>query len=419
MISREVVITNPEIFISHRHLDKPFAGLFVDFLLLCGLKSTQIFCSSLPGNDVKACIPGEVRENLKCSRLNIVLLSSEYYSSPYCLNEAGIIWYLDTPRQIICMPEINENLMEGFLDSDNKIHRLDNKKDVLAIVDNIRELFPELSTSMQRTNENIDKLISNYYAKLKTRILPPPPAVSNKANKLESRILSSDFILEELAALRYLYDEKSDIFNQYSESFNLWLSTKKIRLGSINIAEYLLQSGIAGVYTRDEDGLRSVQIKAESYRELTKLSEQALRFIYDNLYSEVEKTNQLDMYIIAGFTEDEILMIKYAYDSGRVKFLCGWQESLEIDLIKAWEEINSITGLSRKYGSTLNKLYIRKIVVVSDVTSNGKTKEYRLSVDAQFWISDLSVRSINKMNDVATKYKVIAISDESDDGLPF
>lgn len=45
------------IFISHRSIDKNFADILVDFLCGTGIPKDRIFCSSLPGNDVKEKYP--------------------------------------------------------------------------------------------------------------------------------------------------------------------------------------------------------------------------------------------------------------------------------------------------------------------------------------------------------------------------
>lgn len=82
-----------EIFISHNTQDKNVADIFVDFLISVGIQRDSIFCSSLPGNNVKEKIPDEIRESLNKSKVNVIILSKTYYESVYCLNEAGIIWY--------------------------------------------------------------------------------------------------------------------------------------------------------------------------------------------------------------------------------------------------------------------------------------------------------------------------------------
>jgi hypothetical protein len=155
-----------KIFISHRSTDKRVAGIFENFLTTCGIPYSQIFCSSLPGNDVETQISSEIKENLKASILNIALLSNDYYQSAYCQNEAGIIWFLDTEKIIIALPEIDSNHMEGFLNSEHKIRRLNIKSDVSAICDIVKKYY-EIIPSSTKLNANIDWLIEQYNEAIK------------------------------------------------------------------------------------------------------------------------------------------------------------------------------------------------------------------------------------------------------------
>ena len=124
-------------FISHRSLDEAFAEMIQDFLICCGVSRDCIFCSSLPGNDVKENIPKEVYDRLKESAVMILVLSNNYYESAYCLNEAGVAWYMreDVAVVPIGLPEINENNMIGFIDKGFILRRLNKDTDVSYIYD--------------------------------------------------------------------------------------------------------------------------------------------------------------------------------------------------------------------------------------------------------------------------------------------
>jgi hypothetical protein len=77
---------NKKLFISHRSTDKEIADMLVDFFAATGLLKDYVFCSSLPGNDVKEKIPSEVKQAIIDSALNICILSNEYYQSAFCFN---------------------------------------------------------------------------------------------------------------------------------------------------------------------------------------------------------------------------------------------------------------------------------------------------------------------------------------------
>lgn len=412
------------LFISHRSTDKVFADLFADFLLRCGIKSEHIFCSSLPGNDIKTDIPVEIKSTLHRSILNIVLLSADYYKSAYCMNEEGIIWYLDVPKIIIALPEINENIMEGFLNSDNKIRRLDIQHDILAISDIIRPLFSDFITSVAKLNANASKLAEAYKTALQTRIVFVPKENQPRTNSLEDSILEDNFIAEELVALRYMYDVKIDVFKQDESTFIEWVMAHGIQItSSIDISEYLANAGIALIIRSEWESTFSVQLSNDVYRNLMKLSTKALDFMDKSILSlkitqdsPQTPVNNIDQHITNGFTDNEMLFIKYSLDSERVKFMCGWQFDQEVQKIQAWEDVNSIKRvLSKNYGPTLDRLLMRKIIKVSQLTSNNNPKEYEMTEQSFKLISNLSSSSKIKLDAIVEKYKIIDIEDE----MPF
>lgn len=125
-----------EIFISHRTTDSVVAGMIKDFLVNAGIQNENIFCSSLPGNDVGEKIASEVKQHLRKSTIIIQILSRDYYKSAYCLNEAGIAWYLEDAIVIpFALPEIDHNNMQGFVDSEYKLRSLNEEEDAAYLID--------------------------------------------------------------------------------------------------------------------------------------------------------------------------------------------------------------------------------------------------------------------------------------------
>ena len=158
-----------KVFISHRSTDKEVAEMLLDFLAGTGIPKEQIFCSSLPGNDIGSRISAEVKDALKNSALNIAILSHDYYQSAYCLNEAGILWYVDIPVIAIAMPEITESNMRGFLNSEYKLRRLDSETDISYIYDAVRKETASEQKSVSIITRENEKLRRRYEAYLETR----------------------------------------------------------------------------------------------------------------------------------------------------------------------------------------------------------------------------------------------------------
>lgn len=158
------------IFISHRSSDKAVADMLLDFFIGCGVPREAVFCSSLPGNDVQEKISKEVKAALVISTINIAILSNDYYESVYCLNEAGILWFLDDKLVVpIAMPEITADKMIGFLDSEYKLRRLDNETDITYLLDAVTERLEVADTKYAVVREETRKLIERYSLYLEQR----------------------------------------------------------------------------------------------------------------------------------------------------------------------------------------------------------------------------------------------------------
>ena len=158
------------IFISHRAVDAAVADMIKDFLVNTGIHNEKIFCSSLPGNDVAERISSEVKANLQKSALNILILSRDYYESAYCLNEAGIAWYLDEVTVVpIGMPEIDYKNMYGFLNSEYKLRSLADDGDVAYLYDEAKKSIGGAEATHSTITRETKKLQEKYYSYLENR----------------------------------------------------------------------------------------------------------------------------------------------------------------------------------------------------------------------------------------------------------
>ena len=152
-----------EIFISHRTVDAPFADMILDYLSGCEIPKEKIFCSSFPGNDVNERIGPEVKEHLQKAAIIILILSKGYYESAYCINEAGVAWYLDEVVSIpIGLPDINHKDMVGFLDQGYKLRRIDNDDDVAFLFDKAQEKLNAGTTRHSIITRETKKLKDRY-----------------------------------------------------------------------------------------------------------------------------------------------------------------------------------------------------------------------------------------------------------------
>lgn len=413
---------NKKIFISHRSTDKKIADIFETFLTTCGIPYNQIFCSSLPGNDVEKEISREIKNSLTTSILNIVMLSAEFYKSAYCQNECGIIWFLDVDKIVIALPEIDENLMEGFLDNEFKIRRLNNRSDILAICDIVKKKFPQFITSNTKLNENIEKLQIQYNEILKDRVIDISynNAVTN--NELNHKILSGEFSDDELIILKHLYETQKRTLNNDLLEIRSWLNTNNIENIKIEnaidlLVEDNLMENVVDVFSQTSQFALTIK----TYRELRKISQEALNIFNKCMNNhivnskEVKSTNEIDNLIVKGFTDVEILLIKYIQDLGRENLYYGWQSNMETDMIQNWEQINNLNdNLSRNYSNAVNKLEIRKFIEPCAKTSYGNTKEFKIKDTFLELLKCINTTAAQKIEEIVKQNQLDDL-----DSLPF
>lgn len=142
--------------------------------------------------------------------------------------------------------------------------------------------------------------------------------------------------------------------------------------------------------------------------------------------SKIEGQNINDLYsklvsdILAGKLKDEeIILLHYVSETGRLKLMTGWQLQTEIDNIKVWEEIHEIDNiLSRNYETVIRKFEIRGYTEVSAVTSSNNPKEVKLKSEIEAQILDLPEEIKEKINLIIENNPVKPKKEEWPD-LPF
>lgn len=101
--------------------------------------------------------------------------------------------------------------------------------------------------------------------------------------------------------------------------------------------------------------------------------------------------------------DEEVILLHYIMETGKYKLGTGWQESNEIENIKAWEDVNGLTNqLSYNYANVLRRFEMRKLTEVSDTTSHGNAKEVALVEDFQEKLLDLPEEMENKILEVVS-----------------
>lgn len=116
---------------------------------------------------------------------------------------------------------------------------------------------------------------------------------------------------------------------------------------------------------------------------------------------------------------DELILLNYIIETSKVRLMTGWQEDIEIRVIKEWEEIKELNKtLSNNYGAVIRRFELRGYTEISAVTSSGNSKEVKLKKEIESNILDLPKEILDIINNVLFENKAIEINNEPED-LPF
>lgn len=271
-----------KIFISHRHEDRDVADMLTDFFVNTGIPNSMIFCSSLPGNDVRENIGMEVKENLDESRVIILLLSKDYYDSAYCLNEAGIAWYLDDVITIaIGFDDIDPVHMKGFLDDSFILRRLNNINDISSIYDIVQEALGINSVKHSIITREIQKLENRYLKFINDRdiniaIKEAKPREQTSEKKAFCSITSekdNDIGLQQFSVFI------NNDYRGFNDNFYPFKNYPKI---NGNMIRFVLRA----IYMDDaQNGLEFVNTECETLYSLTSEQIRRIRYLLTNALS--------------------------------------------------------------------------------------------------------------------------------------
>ncbi len=120
-----------KVFISHSQKDIKIVKKFVDLLNRIGLDRNTLFCSSVPGFNIKQG-SGDIFDYLRSEFNNnnlfvVFMLSKNYYESVACLNEMGATWVLQKQYQTILLPEFDFKDIVGAINLRDISFKLDDK----------------------------------------------------------------------------------------------------------------------------------------------------------------------------------------------------------------------------------------------------------------------------------------------------
>lgn len=380
-------------FISHSTQDKVVADIFVDFLIAVGIPRNEIFCSSLPGNNVRENITAEIRDSLDSSNIFICILSSSYYQSAYCLNEAGIVWYKDAATIIIGLPEINIDNMQGFINKDYMIRHLDKSDDIYAIIDDVIAVLNLTQIKHQVINTETAKLVRKYNDFLTNRRVESTENLPS--NNVDLGTISTDdekIIIYYMIAKGLRKTSKKDIID--------WLQIKEIFNVDINNGFDLLSFLGNSKYENE-----TFELDITYFRKFSNQKDEVKEVLKPIVFNHYEKVSNkfINLWQRNVFSNEMKLFLLYIIENKISKLGDRWKADFEINSLSEWVNNNSMpVSVANNYGVYLNVLITNNLVYESEWTSYGNPREYTLYNSLQEFLFSESFPYYSELQELKT-----------------
>lgn len=111
------------IFISHSSENKEIAEQLCAFITRLGVLENRIFCSSIIGQGVNngEKLNDAIAKSINRSKVIVYVISRDFLSSSYCMEELGVGWYLSQLKKASCcyliLPDVDLSDLKGFVNS--------------------------------------------------------------------------------------------------------------------------------------------------------------------------------------------------------------------------------------------------------------------------------------------------------------
>lgn len=364
---------SPIIFISHRTQDATVAEMLRDYLVATGISNEFIFCSSLPGNDVKSAIPREVKEKIAYSTVNIVILSHGYYESAYCLNEAGIIWLQEpqTPAIVVGLPEISPDNMLGFLNNNYILRRLDDANDLSAIYDTVRDAVGATQVSLSVATAASQTLIRRYTEYLKAEAVPAAPTIQ----PIISTVILSDITTDDERVVLYYILEKKVRCIKKPDVLD-WINKNEVHNINVENALDLLASRGKGTYENEK-----LSMDVEVFSKYTAKSEETISLLKPTVekYQKLSSKRFVDLWEAGIFSNEDKLFIAYIIQNNVTALGARWMAEREKNYIQQWVSNNCLdSSIASKYYEHLQQFIDYQLVYEIDWTNYKNARAYTL-----------------------------------------
>ncbi|MCD4712081.1 MAG: TIR domain-containing protein [Clostridiales bacterium] len=199
-------MTSKPIFISHAILNKDLADILVDlFETGIGVDDSQIFCSSLEGMNIPSGVDFVqfIKSQIEKPKIVVMLLTKEYFNSPFCLCELGASWAMSHKMIPLLVPPLDYKDAKAVL-LGKQLLKINDKDHLNQMTDEVIKILNIKGKKVARWESQRRKFLKGLKSYLKG-YKPIFSVTESNYNELKENY---DDVLEELELCE---DQKDDL----------------------------------------------------------------------------------------------------------------------------------------------------------------------------------------------------------------
>ena len=285
-----------------------------------------------------------------------------------------------TPAIVIGLPEITPANMQGFLNNDYKLRRLDNFNDISEIYDTVQEKIPAIQVTYSVLTAAAQKLVQRYTEYLEKRVatIPIPTQLSIAIDEITTD--DECVVLYYILARKVRIVRKSDILS--------WMEQNEIYDINVDNALDLLSSLGTGRY---ENGTLELDINV--FRKYTASANDILPKLETTVdrYKILAKNRFVELWDAGALSDIDKLFAGYIIQFRVTTLGDAWQMDSQIKHIQQWEEKYSLDdSLSSSYSRCLSLFVDNRLIYESNWTDQGNVKEHTICPSLKSYLFDSS-----------------------------
>lgn len=362
-----------KIFIAYHLNEENIAMLLSDYFQSMGIPKDFIYLCALPSNDGKINNIDEINTMIKCSCVNIPILSHKFLESVFCTNITGAFVFDENALLLpVMLPEITPNMIYGFLKDVYRVFKLDVSEDVAYIYDAVQGSLDIIPPSLTVATNAMNAFINKYTVTVNKITKKSSPTLISSNPAFEQLDVTTD---DEMVILYYILSNQ--VLEVSKKTIEQWLIDEEIYDVDVENAFKLLAT--IG-YARYHEG--SLKIDIITFRRWSKMTDELLP-----LLTACIKNHQIlsadifeDMWYNDELNTTLKLFTAYLIDESITVLGSKSSNSQQVQDIINWEVKNGLSDtVSNNYQKCLQAFNSSNLIYESDWSIHGVPRRYNLN----------------------------------------